>query len=67
VAHVAAEQDKGVRAARGAGEAAEVADGVAGAVEEVEGAVAEVVVGLETADGEGVAGGKGDFNQVSVA
>ena len=36
----------------GAGESAQVADGVAGGGEQVEGAVVEVVVGGEAAEGE---------------
>lgn len=54
VAHVAAEQDESVRCcARALGrarEAAQVADGVAGAVEQVKGAVAKVVKGAELAN-----------------
>ena len=68
VADVAAEEDEGgVGAGGGAGQAAEVADGVAGGVEEVERAVAEVVVGAEGADLEGVGAGECYFTEVAVS
>jgi len=65
VAEVAAEEDEGVRVGRGAREAGDVARGVAGSVEEVEGAVGEEVVGAEGAGAEG--GDEGDFAEGAVA
>jgi hypothetical protein len=50
VREVCAHEYEVVRARGGAGESAEVADGVARGVDEVEGAVAEVVEGCEGAD-----------------
>ncbi len=50
VAHVAAEEGKRVGASGCPGKTAQVSHGVTGAVEEVEGAVSEEVVGWEGAD-----------------
>ena len=65
VADVAAHEDEGVRLGRRAREAADVADRVAGCVEDVEGAVAEEVVGAEVADVERAGLFEGDFAELS--
>ena len=62
VAGVAAEEHVRGWIERGADERADMIDGVAGGVEEVEGAVAEVVVGGEAADARG-GGGEGEFDE----
>jgi hypothetical protein len=63
MARIAAHEDEARRRVRCARETAQVADGVAGAVEEEEAGVAEVVEGVEVADLE--AGREGDLAQLA--
>ena len=67
VANVAAEQHERVWAARGPGQAAQVAYCVPGAVQEVEGAVAKVVEGFESPNCEGVLAGEVNLDELSAS
>ncbi len=64
VAYVAAEENEGVGVGSSADQAAEVADGVAGTVEEIEGAVGEVVKSWELPNCEAIWAAEVDFDEI---
>lgn len=67
VCSVAAKEDEGVWVRSGAGEGADVANAVAGAVEEVERAVVEVVEGGVVANLQGLWAIEGNFTHVAAS
>lgn len=67
VTEVAAHEDECVRVGRCTGETADMADCVARCIEDVEGAIAEEVVGAEVADFNGVGFGERYLAEFSIA